>query len=162
VPTALLTEAAAAAADFGAAAHAVDAAAAAAFGVNRTDLRIIGLLQQAGMLSAGRLSALAGLSPAATTTAIQRLIAAGHLTRTVDGKDRRRAVVTLTDSAAGLLSDIYSPIGEAGRLELSRYSPDQLTLITDFLRRGERLQLGQAERIRDLAVPGSGRAEASR
>jgi len=113
------------------------------------------------MLSAGRLSALAGLSPAATTTAIQRLIAAGHLTRTVDGEDRRRAVVTLTDSA-GLLSDIYSPIGEAGRLELSRHSPDQLTLITDFLRRGERLQLGQAERIRDLAVPGSGRAEASR
>jgi hypothetical protein len=59
VSRALLAEAAQAAAGFGAAAGAVDEAAAAAFGVNRTDLRIIGLLDQAGTLSAGQLSAAA-------------------------------------------------------------------------------------------------------
>jgi hypothetical protein len=59
----MLAAAAQAAADFGAAAAAVDDAAAAAFGLNRTDLRIIGLLREAGPLSAGQLSAAAGLSP---------------------------------------------------------------------------------------------------
>jgi DNA-binding MarR family transcriptional regulator len=145
------TAAAEAAAGFGAAAGAVDAAAAAAFGVNRTDLRIIGLLHYAGPLAAGRLSAAAGLSPAAMSTAIQRLMAAGHLTRTIDGQDRRRAVVALTTAAASLLSEIYTPVGEAGLTELSRYSAAELTLIIEFLRRGERLQLAQAQRIDAIA-----------
>lgn len=154
VPPALLTEAAAAAAAFGAAAGAVDQAAAGTFGVNQTDLRIIGLLHAAGTLSAGRLSAAAGLSPAATSTAIQRLMAAGYLTRAADGEDRRRAVLTLTPPAAALLAEIYAPVGAAGLSELDRYSPAEIKLITEFLRRGERLQLSQADRIRRLAHPG--------
>lgn len=154
MPELVLSEAAEAAAAFGAAAGAVDQAAAAAFGVNRTDLRIIGLLQQAGPLSAGRLSVAAGLSPAAMSTAIQRLAAAGYLTRTADGQDRRRAVVALTPPAADLLSKVYAPIGEVGRRELSRYSGTEIRLIIEFLRRGEQLQLAQAERIKDLASAG--------
>jgi DNA-binding MarR family transcriptional regulator len=153
VPAALITAAAAAAAAFGAAAGAVDAAAAAAFGVNRTDLRIIGLLHQAGPLSAGQLSALAELSPAAMSTAIQRLITAGYLTRTIDSQDRRRAVVDLTAPAADLLAAVYGPIGQAGLRDLSRYSAAEITLITEFLRRGEQLQAGEASRIRSLARP---------
>jgi DNA-binding MarR family transcriptional regulator len=147
----MLTRAAEAAAAFGAAAGTVDMAAAEAFGVNRTDLRILGLVHQAGALSAGRLSEAAGLSPAAMSTAIQRLTAAGHITRATDDQDRRRAVVTLTNPAAGLLTEIYGPIGEAGLDELRRYSADEITLITEFLRRGERFQLAQAERIRGVA-----------
>jgi DNA-binding MarR family transcriptional regulator len=157
VPQSMLIEAAQAAADFGAAAGAVDEAAAAVFGLNRTDLRIIGLLREAGPLSAGRLSAAAALSPAATSTAIQRLTAAGYVTRTVDGKDRRRAVVALTASAADLCGQIYDPIGQAGLAELARYSAAEIALVTDVLRRGERLQLAQAERIRNLPQPDWGR-----
>jgi DNA-binding MarR family transcriptional regulator len=161
VPEALLAEAAAAAAGFGAAAGIVDEAAAAAFGVNRTDLRIIGLLQQAGAVSAGRLASLAGLSPAATSTAIQRLTAAGYLTRTIDDEDRRRAVVALTTMAADLLSEAYAPIARAGRQELSRYSPAQIELIIEVLRGGERLQLAEAERIRGLGGLTAGEGEAA-
>jgi DNA-binding MarR family transcriptional regulator len=84
------------------------------------------------------------------STAIQRLMAAGHLTRTIDDQDRRRAVVALTTAAANLLSQIYTPVGEAGLTELSRYSAAELTLIVEFLRRGERLQLAQAGRISSL------------
>jgi DNA-binding MarR family transcriptional regulator len=153
VPADLLASTAQAAADFGAAAGAVDDAAAAAFGVNRTDLRIIGLLHQAGELPAGRLAAAAGLSPAATSTAIQRLMAAGYLTRAVDGQDRRRAVVALTAPAADLLARVYAPIGRAGRAELDRYAAPELRLIEDFLRRGTRLQLSQADRVRSLNHP---------
>lgn len=144
-------EAAEAAADFGAAADAVETAAAALFGINRTDLRIIGLVYEAGAIAAGPLAAAAKLSPAATSTAIQRLVAAGHLSRNVDERDRRRAVVALTPAAMALLERVYGPIARAGRRELTRYSADELAVIVDFLRRGIRLQLAQADRIRGLS-----------
>ncbi len=152
LPAGARDEAARAAADFGAASDAVDDAAATILGVNRTDLRILGLVLEAGALSAAPLADAAGLSPAATSTAIQRLVAAGHLTRTVDEADRRRAVVKVTPRAAELLDRIYGPIGHAGRRELARYSDAELTLITDFLRRGRELQLRQAERIRGMTT----------
>ncbi|MFC7534492.1 MarR family winged helix-turn-helix transcriptional regulator [Actinoplanes sp. GCM10030250] len=139
-----------AAAEFGAAADEVDDAAAAVLGVNRTDLRILGLVGAAGPMTAGALAEAARLSPAATTTAIQRLAAAGHLRRDVDPGDRRRAVVTLTPAAAETLDRIYGPIGEAGHRLLTTYSPADLTMITEFLRVGRRMQLDQAERIRTL------------
>jgi DNA-binding MarR family transcriptional regulator len=145
-------EAAQAAADFGSAADAVDAAAAALFGINRTDLRILGLVFEAGAIAAGPLAAAARLSPAATSTAIQRLVTAGYLSRGVDDRDRRRAIVALTRSATTLLERVYAPLARAGKRELARYSADELAVIVDFLRRGIRLQLAQAERIRGLAA----------
>ena len=143
-------EAAQAAADFGAATDAVDTAVAVVLGVNRTDLRILGLVHEAGTIAASPLAAAASLSPAATSTAIQRLVAARHLTRGVDEQDRRRAVVALTPATAELLAKLYDPIGDAGRRELARYSDAELEVIVDFLHRGRRLQLRQAERIRGL------------
>ncbi|WIV60423.1 MarR family winged helix-turn-helix transcriptional regulator [Amycolatopsis nalaikhensis] len=144
----VVTEATQAAAAFGAANDVVDEAAAAAFGVNRTDLRILGLVSAAGTLTAGGLAEKAGLSPAATTTAIQRLTKAGHLTRRTDAEDRRRAVVELTPAAAELLEEIYAPIERAGRALLEEYSAEQLELVIEVLRKGERMQLAEAERIR--------------
>lgn len=151
----LISEAAQAAADFGSAADAVDEAAATLFGVNRTDLRIIGLVHQVGALSAGELAKAAGLSPAATTTAVQRLAAAGHLTRSTDSNDRRRALVRLTPAAAELLETAYGPVARGGRRILSRYTTAELAVIADALRRGERMQRAETERIQGL-VPADG------
>jgi DNA-binding MarR family transcriptional regulator len=139
--------AAAAAAGFGAASGAVDDAAAVAFGINRTDLRIIGALHRDGPLTAGRIAEASGLSPAATTTAIQRLVTAGHATREVDAFDRRRVVVSVTTTAARLLETIYGPVAEAGMSVLDRYGTADLALLGDFLRRGEAVQRDQATRI---------------
>jgi DNA-binding MarR family transcriptional regulator len=146
----LVTEATQAAAASGAANDVVDEAAASAFGVNRTDLRIIGLIAAAGTLTAGQLATQAHLSPAAMTTAIQRLTHAGHLTRRTATEDRRRAVVELTSEAAKLLEEIYAPIERAGRAILEDYSAEQLALVVEVLRRGEQMQLREAERIRTL------------
>lgn len=146
--------AARAAADFGAAADLVDDAAAAALGVNRTDLRIIGLISESGPVSAAALAEAAKLSPAATTTAIQRLVAARHLTRAVDQADRRRAVVALTPQAEALIDRVYGPIARSGRRILASYSADELKLITAFLRRGIDMQAAEADRLRALPRQG--------
>jgi DNA-binding MarR family transcriptional regulator len=143
--------AARAAAEFGSAADAVDDAAAAVFGINRTDLRILGAVAQ-GPLTAGQLAEAVHLSPAAATTAIQRLAARGYLTRESDPADRRRAVVALTEEARRQADRIYGPVGEAGVAELQRWTAAELELIADFLERGRALQLTEAERIRRMAT----------
>jgi DNA-binding MarR family transcriptional regulator len=142
--------AARAAAEFGDAADAVDAAAAVVFGVNRTDLRLLGAVRH-GPLTAGQVAEAVQLSPAAATTAIQRLAARGHLTRESDPADRRRAVVALTSSARELAERVYGPVGEAGMTAFQRWSAAELELIADFLERGRALQLAEAERIRAMA-----------
>jgi DNA-binding MarR family transcriptional regulator len=141
--------AARAAAEFGDAADAVDAAAAVVFGVNHTDLRLLGAVRH-GPLTAGQVAEAVHLSPAAATTAIQRLVARGHLTREPDPADRRRAVVGLTDSARRLAEQIYGPVGEAGVAALQRWTAQELELIADFLERGRALQLAEAARIREM------------
>jgi DNA-binding MarR family transcriptional regulator len=148
-----LERAARAAAEFGDAADAVDAAAAAVLGINRTDLRILGRVLQCP-LTAGQVAAAVDLSPAAATTAIQRLVARGYLTRELDPEDRRRAVVALTAHARELAERIYGPVGKAGVAALQRWSAAELELIANFLERGRALQLAQAERIRALVADG--------
>jgi DNA-binding MarR family transcriptional regulator len=149
----LVERVARAAEEFGAMAGEVDAAVAARLRVNGTDLRIVGLVHGAGSMSAGELATAAGLSPAATTTAVQRLVAGGHLVREVDPADRRRTVLTLTDSVLATIRESYEPVGQAGVELLSGYRPAELAVVERFLRAGVDLQRTHAARIRALAAP---------
>jgi DNA-binding MarR family transcriptional regulator len=88
------------------------------------------------------------LSAAATSTAIQRLVAAGLLTRTEDAADRRRAVLVLTEAATTRLDQVYGPLADQGRRLLAGYGPDALAVIERFLADGVEHQLRQARRIR--------------
>jgi DNA-binding MarR family transcriptional regulator len=149
-----LAAAADAAAAFGAATDEVDEAVAEVLTVNRTDLRILGLVGAAGAMTAGALAGAARLSPAATTAAIQRLVAAGHLRRDTDPEDRRRAVVTVTPETAEVVNRLYGPIAEAGHQLLTRYTTEELRLVTGFLELGRAMQIEQAARIR-ATTPGA-------
>ncbi|HEX4057262.1 MAG TPA: MarR family winged helix-turn-helix transcriptional regulator [Galbitalea sp.] len=115
---------------------------------------MIGILNRDGPRTAGQLALESGLSPAATTTSIQRLVAAGHATRDTDADDRRRVVVMLTPPARRLLVKIYGPVGQGGVDLLADYSATELLLLIDFLERGERLQQDQAARIRRMPRKG--------
>jgi DNA-binding MarR family transcriptional regulator len=130
------------------AADAVDAAAADQFGVNRTDLALLGLLDSRGALSAGELASGLRLTPPSTTVAIQRLVEAGYVVRTTDPADRRRAIVDLTDQAREASRGVYGPLGTEGARELERYTGDELRTIHDFLVRSSDLQRRHAGRIR--------------
>lgn len=145
--------AAAAAAAYGDAADAVDQAVADAIRVNRTDLRIMGVIYQEGPTSAGKLAAAVGLSPAATTEAVQRLVARELLARGTDPADRRRAVIAVGAAGEGLAERFYGPVGNAGQALLERYTDAELAVIADFMERGRELQLAEARRIRGLAQP---------
>jgi DNA-binding MarR family transcriptional regulator len=130
----------------------VDAAAADVLGLNRTDLLCLGLLVRGGGMTAGRLATEAHLSPAAMTTAIERLEAAGYADRTRDEADRRRVLVAATDHAMERLQEIYGPLEQFGTARLAKYTRSELETIRDFLRQGIDLQDQQAERIRGQSV----------
>lgn len=134
---------------FGDANDAVDQAVADHLRINRTDLRIVAAAHLGGPLSAGRVAEAVSLSPAATTEAVQRLVARGVLTRDTDPADRRRAVIAVVPAVGATLDACYAPVREGGFALLRRYTAAELELISEFLDRGRALQLAAAARIRD-------------
>jgi DNA-binding MarR family transcriptional regulator len=127
---------------------AFDEAAAGRLGLNRTDLRAMDLvLASNGPRSAGELTHALKLSPAATTTVIDRLERAGLVDRVRDVQNRRRVLVTPTDAARLVEREIYLPIGAAGAQALRRYNKDQLGTILDFLQLARQVQDEQTARV---------------
>jgi DNA-binding MarR family transcriptional regulator len=144
----------AAVASYQRATDALDEAVAATFGVNRTDLRCLDLLFE-GAMSAGQLAEAGGLSPAATTTLIDRLEKKGYLRRIRDTVDRRRVLVELTDQAKQRAWQMYGPLAEEGEADLARYSDEHLAVIGEFLRQARELTDRHRERVRQQP-PGPG------
>ncbi|MEU4703204.1 MarR family winged helix-turn-helix transcriptional regulator [Nonomuraea dietziae] len=128
-----------------------DEAAAARLGLNRTDLRCLDVVLGDGPVPAGQISLALKLSPAATTTVIDRLERAGMVFRSPDPGNRRRVLVAATDAARSAEAEIFVPVGQAGAQVLQEYGPDELAIILDFLRTARRVQEEQAARIRALS-----------
>lgn len=131
---------------------AFDEAAAAWLGLNRTDLRCLDLILAKEPMSAGELTTAAKLSPAATTTAIDRLERAGFVTRSRDAANRRRVLVAATEAARAAEREVYGPLGKAGMSALRRYGEEQLAVIIDFLETARRVQEEQTARLQGLPV----------
>src|SRR5436853_3489308 len=72
---------------------ALDELAAKLMGVNRTDQRVMDLLEQHGRLTAGKLAAGSALTTGAVTGVIDRLAEAGYARRVRDDADRRKVLV---------------------------------------------------------------------
>ena len=139
---------------------AFDEAVALRLGLNRTDLRCLDLALAQGPLSAGELATGLGLSPAATTTVIDRMERAGFVTRSPDPGNRRRVLVAATDAARNVDREIYLPVGAAGTRALNHYTESQLATIVAFLQTARRVQQDHIARLaakpRPERGPGSG------
>jgi DNA-binding MarR family transcriptional regulator len=126
---------------------AFDEAAARRLGINRTDLRCLDIVLGGGPYSAGDLAAHLRLSPAATTTVIDRLERAGLVSRTRDATNRRRVRVSATAAALAVDREIYRPVGVAGMKALGRFTETQLGTILEFLRAARTVQEDHAARL---------------
>lgn len=111
-----------------------DQAVADAIGVNRTDMRLLDLLEREGSLTAGQLAADTGLSTGAITTAIDRLERAGYARRIPDANDRRRIYVQPTDTARTIGDRYYSEHAKRAEELYHRYTEEQLELLLGFVR----------------------------
>lgn len=133
---------------FGAANDAVDAAVATVLGINRTDLAILGIVQASGTATASQVSRAVGLSASATTTAVDRLTAAGYATREVDPADRRRVELRTTELADRRLRELYGPLESDGTALLASFTPVQIATVERFLSASVERMTAHAARIR--------------
>jgi DNA-binding MarR family transcriptional regulator len=102
-------------------------------GLRPADLEVLGVIEQHGPLTAGRLGRATGLSPAAVTGLIDRLERAGVAERRADPGDRRRVLVAVSSGAARV-AELYSSLERDTRARVERYSPAELAAIACFLR----------------------------
>lgn len=119
--------------------QAFDEAAASKLGINLTDLRVLGILDRLGSVSATELAEEAGLTTGSITALVDRLEAAGYARRARDEADRRRVFVELTDRARERMERIWGPIAEDAYRIADSYSNDELRLIIEYLERGREL-----------------------
>jgi DNA-binding MarR family transcriptional regulator len=145
----LIDEVGQAAREYGTANDAVDAAAAERLGLNRTDMTIMDILDQAGgKATAGALAEASHLTTGAITAVVDRLEKKGYVRRAHDKEDRRRVLVELTKKSRTATMEIYGPIAEAGYRNLEQYTDNQLEFIRDVMRRATDLLTSHATRIR--------------
>lgn len=85
-----------------------------AHGLHRTDLNAMAVILDAGLrgesVTPGRVAEALRLSPSATTAALDRLEAAGHLRRARDPADRRRVALELPERARELGARFFQPL----------------------------------------------------
>ena len=116
------------------AADRLDEAVATKFGLNRTDLRCLGIIYRRGRVTAGELAEESGLSPGAITTVLDRMERSGYANRVADPADRRRVLVTSTVATRELGARLYGEVELAGRAQLEHVAPDHIEVIRDYLR----------------------------
>jgi DNA-binding MarR family transcriptional regulator len=121
-----------------------DQAVADAIGLNRTDMRLIDLLDREGRLTAGQLASGSGLTTGAITTAIDRLERSGYARRVRDSSDRRRVFVELTDDAKRNAGRYYSEHARLAEDLYHRYSEEQIELLLGFVRMSREFNERQA------------------
>jgi DNA-binding MarR family transcriptional regulator len=123
-------------------------AAAERYGVNRNDQRCLELLDRRGPMSAGQLADAAGLSAAAVTKVVDRLLAVGYVRRVRSDDDRRRVIIATTTAEQRLARDVFAPIIADSIRMLSAMSDDDLRMLHDVVQRAAVLNTAHAERVR--------------
>jgi DNA-binding MarR family transcriptional regulator len=103
------------------------------FGINRTDLRALDLIGQAGVISPTALAVALGMSTGATSAVLDRLETAGYASREPDPAHRRRTLVRQTPRAEELGEDIFAPVISGTISEALTYSETALASIAEFL-----------------------------
>jgi DNA-binding MarR family transcriptional regulator len=135
------------------AADRLDEAVAALYGLNRSDLRCLGIVYERGRVTPGELADETGLTPGAITTVLDRLEKSGFANRVADPEDRRRVLVLSTGAARDVGARLYGEVQVASERLLEPRSSDELTAIREYLQGTRRVYEGQVD-ARSAALTG--------
>ena len=132
-------------------------AAADKIGINATDLNCLNILSFSGSMTAGELARSTGLTTASITGVVDRLEAAGFVSRVRDPKDRRRVVVSITlEKALKEVASVFAPMVADWQELAARYTDDELRLIVGFYDEMEKIIRKHLGRLREQASAASG------
>lgn len=77
-------------------------------------------------LTAGDLRRRMGMSAAAITYLVERMIASGHFRRESDPRDRRKVILRVADHGVDVARGFFTPLSERTRAALAGVSDDEL------------------------------------
>lgn len=103
--------------------------------VNQTDLEAMEHLLMSGPLGPSELARRLGISTASATTAIDRLVAVGHVTREPNPNDRRGVLVVPNEVSRARAMARLMPMIIGVDAQLDDFSPEEQDTITRYLRR---------------------------
>lgn len=106
-------------------------------GVAASDLQCLFVLSTHGPRSPGFIAEQIGLTTGSASRMVDRLLAAGLVTRETDTLDRRRVIVTVTPQALARVAEHYSPLNDQLRAHLARLPERSLTDMLNFVRDAE-------------------------
>jgi DNA-binding MarR family transcriptional regulator len=147
----LLAEVSAEAARHAAAVVRLSIALAQQLGMPLADVQCLGLLA-AGPSVPSDLAARLGLTTGAMTKVLDRLQAAGYVTRSADPADRRRIVITADPEGFAVLAASYAPLRERISDDMAGYTTGELAAIVTFLRAERRLADEETAHIRSRGI----------
>jgi len=129
-------------------------------GLNRTDLRVIDLVERAGRMTAGEIATAARLTSGAVTAVIDRLEAAGFARRVRDTVDRRRVLVEITPALTERMRPIFGPLIDEGYRAMASYSDKEFETIVTFLESTRQTLASHTARVHALIEARRSAAEA--
>lgn len=104
-------------------------------GLNATDIRCLSLIRfhPDGLVTAGWLSDITGLTTGAITHIVDRLEKRGFIERIRDTEDRRKVFVRIRPESFVEIESQYEALGRSYGGVIEHYSDSELMLITDYL-----------------------------
>jgi DNA-binding MarR family transcriptional regulator len=118
--------------------------------LNRTDTRVLDLVDRAGRMTAGEIAAAARLSSGAVTALIDRLEAQDLVRRVRDPNDRRKVLVEVTDQVAERMAPVFGPLAEEGYRLIKEWSDEDMKTLLRFLRLNREVLSRHATRIQQM------------
>jgi DNA-binding MarR family transcriptional regulator len=112
--------------------HVVEVAAV-LYGLNRTDMRALDIVEREGPIAPTDLARRVGFTTGGITTVIDRLERAGYVVRRPEGSDRRRLLIEVTDVTRERQRVVFRPLLQLGEEIASRYIDRDLETIRGFL-----------------------------
>ena len=115
-------------------------------GLHSTDEKVLRLLG-ADAMTAGDLVNHTGLTGAAVTALVDRLIALGYVTRERDTGDRRKVVIRAVSAKLRDINHLYGGLRGALQALLSKYGNAEFAAIMDFLASATAAMAEQTEKV---------------
>ncbi|WP_345495269.1 MarR family winged helix-turn-helix transcriptional regulator [Nocardia callitridis] len=116
-------------------------------GVIMTDFHCLHVLQQDGPATPGALAARVGLTAGSATRMVDRLEAAGCVTRATDPKDRRKVVVAATQEGLARASSYYAGLTDRTEQDLADFTEEELRVLLRFVQRSLASAIAEADRL---------------
>ncbi|OFJ50303.1 MarR family transcriptional regulator [Mycolicibacterium grossiae] len=106
-------------------------------GVTPTETHCLYVLSRFGPSSPSELARRINLTSGATSRMLDRLLAAGYITRNPDPRDRRRVVITPAGDGIDRIGSLYEPLNAELAALLSEFDDDALAALAGFARAAE-------------------------